>query len=117
MIKIFFFKFKNFFFSSLIFIQNDLTRLLNQDEIHNLINAFEQIDRDKDGYIVLEEFLSFQSNKNISDGLELFVQYNHEIGRKIFSSMDSKQQGVVAWSDFSLFYSCKLIAVKDKVNY
>jgi len=31
--------------------------------------------------------------------------------------MDSKQQGVIAWSDFSLFYSCKLIAAKDKVNY
>jgi hypothetical protein len=29
--------------------------------------------------------------------------------------MDSKQKGVVAWSDFALFYSCKLIAVKDKV--
>jgi hypothetical protein len=39
------------------------------------------------------------------------------MGRKLFSSMDLKQQGVVAWSDFSLFYSCKLIAVKDKVNY
>jgi len=29
--------------------------------------------------------------------------------------MDSKQKGVIAWSDFALFYSCKLIAVKDKV--
>lgn len=31
--------------------------------------------------------------------------------------MDTAQKGVVAWSDFALFYSCKLIAAKDKVSY
>jgi hypothetical protein len=31
--------------------------------------------------------------------------------------MDSLQKGVVTWSDFALFYSCKLIVVKDKVNH
>jgi hypothetical protein len=30
--------------------------------------------------------------------------------------MDTTQNGVVAWSDFVLFYSCKLIAAKDKVK-
>ncbi len=91
---------------------NDLTQLLNQDEIHYLIHVFEQIDRDNDGYIVLEEFLSFQSNKNISDR---FLQYNSDSKRKLFSLIDSTQKGVIAWSDFVWFYSCKLTALKDKV--
>jgi hypothetical protein len=30
--------------------------------------------------------------------------------------MDSGQKGVVGWWDFALFYSCKLIARKNKVN-
>jgi hypothetical protein len=50
------------------------------------------------------------------DGLELFVQHNYDLAKRYFSLMDSRQKGVVAWSDFVLLYSCKLIAVKDKVN-
>ena len=50
------------------------------------------------------------------DGLELFVQHNSDFGKKYFNLMDTAQNGVVAWSDFVLLYSCKLIAGKDKVN-
>ncbi|CAF1126597.1 unnamed protein product [Rotaria sordida] len=93
---------------------SDLTQLLHQDELDNLIQAFEQIDTNKDGYIILEEYLSLKSNKIKSNDLELFIQHNHDLGKKYFSLMDSTQQGVVCWSDFALFYSCKLIAAKDK---
>jgi Ca2+-binding EF-hand superfamily protein len=81
------------------------------------MHAFEQIDRDKDGYIILEEFLSLKPNRTISNGLELFIQYNRDLGKQLFSLMDSRQKGVVTWGDFALFYSCKLIAVKDQVNH
>lgn len=33
-----------------------------------------------------------------------------------FNLMDSGQKGTVAWWDFALFYSCKLIATKNKVK-
>jgi Ca2+-binding EF-hand superfamily protein len=86
---------------------------LSQDEIHYLIHVFEQIDRDNDGYIVLEEFVSLQSNKSISDR---FLQYNSDSARKLFSLIDSTQKGAIAWSDFIWYYSCKLSALKDKVK-
>ncbi|CAF1315124.1 unnamed protein product [Adineta ricciae] len=94
----------------------DLTRLLNHDELLYLIHAFDQLDKNRDGYIILEEFLSFQSNKSIPEGLELFVQHNHETGRRYFALMDCGQRGVVAWSDFVLLYACKLICAKDKIE-
>lgn len=102
--------FRSFQFVS---FQIDLTRLLNEDELHYLIDAFEHIDRDKDGYIVLEEFLS---NRNSHAGLELFIQYNADVGRRVFSLMDVSRKGVVTWTDFALFYSCKLMIVKNQVN-
>ncbi|CAF3492489.1 unnamed protein product [Rotaria sp. Silwood1] len=95
---------------------SDLTRLLNQDELDSLIQAFEQIDENKDGYIILDEYLSFKSNKTKSNDFELFIQRNHELGKKYFSLMDAKQQGVVCWADFALFYSCKFIAAKDQTE-
>ncbi len=112
--------------------KRDLTRLLKHDEILYLIHAYDLIDRNKgeknenlqiksifsllDGYIVLDEFLLLQYDKTMPDGLELFVQHNYDLAKRYFSLMDSRQKGVVAWSDFVLLYSCKLIAVKDKVN-
>ncbi|UJR38359.1 hypothetical protein I4U23_031029 [Adineta vaga] len=94
----------------------DLTRLLHHEELLYLIHAFDQIDKNRDGYIILDEFLSLQTNKSIPDGLELFVQHNQELGKRYFSLMDSAQTGVVAWSDFVLLYSCKLISAKDKIE-
>ncbi|CAF2669786.1 unnamed protein product [Rotaria sp. Silwood2] len=95
---------------------SDLTRLLNQDELNTVIQAFEQIDANKDGYIILEEYLSLKSNKRKSVDFELFIQRNHELGKKYFSLMDSTQQGIICWSDFALFYSCKFIAAKDQTE-
>jgi hypothetical protein len=69
-----------------------------------------------DGYIILDEYLSLQSNKKLADGLELFIQHSYGLGKFYFGLMDSTQKGVVAWSDFVLFYSCKLIVAKTKVN-
>ena len=94
----------------------DLTQLLDEHELHHLMYAFEQIDRDGDGYIVLEEFLSLQSNKRDLNGLEFFTESNSIFGKTIFSLMDSSKRGVIAWSDFALFYTCKLVATKDKVK-
>ncbi|CAF1236487.1 unnamed protein product [Adineta steineri] len=95
---------------------SDLTRLLSHDELMHLMNAFDQIDRDRDGYIVLEEFLSLKANKTGSDGLESFIQHNQDLGKKYFSLMDPIQQGAVAWSDFIRLYSCKVIAAKDRIE-
>ena len=41
---------------------------------------------------------------------------NEEIQRQHFQLMDLKEKGTVSWSDFALFYSCKLIAAKNKVK-
>lgn len=93
-----------------------MTRLLNESELHYLIDAFEHIDRDKDGYIVLEEFLSFQTHRNTPEGLELFIQSNPDFGKRLFSLIDSSRKGALAWTDFALFYSCKLMVVKNQVK-
>ena len=69
-----------------------------------------------DGYIILNEFLSLKSSKAMPDELNPFVQPNPEAGRLHFRLMDTAQQGAVAWSDFALLYSCKLIVAKNKVS-
>ncbi|CAF3348328.1 unnamed protein product [Rotaria socialis] len=94
----------------------DLTRLLNDDELNHLMQAFELIDTNQDGYITFEEFLSLQLNTTISADFHAFIQNNVALAKIYFSLMDSTQQGVIAWSDFALLYSCKIIAAKDKIE-
>ncbi|CAF1277786.1 unnamed protein product [Rotaria magnacalcarata] len=94
----------------------DLTRLLDNDELNHLMQAFELIDTNQDGYITFEEFLSLQLNTTISADFHVFIQNNVALAKKYFSLMDSTQQGVIAWSDFALLYSCKIIAAKDKIE-
>jgi hypothetical protein len=64
----------------------------------------------------LEIFLEFCSNGRIADSFNLFLQNNRNLEKLHFNLMDSGQKGVVGWWDFALFYSCKLIARKNKVN-
>jgi len=94
-----------------------LTPLLTQDELDHLIDSFDRIDQDRDGYITLDEFLSLKPNQSHRNSLALFTQYNIDSSKKIFVVMDSAQKGVVPWSDFVLFYTCKLLATKDKVKF
>lgn len=49
-------------------------------------------------------------------GFNLFTQDNQDIEKLHFNLMDSRQKGVVPWSDFALFFSCKILASKNKVN-
>jgi len=64
----------------------------------------------------MENFLEFCSNGRIVDSFNLFPPNNDDLGKSHFNLMDSRQEGAVAWWDFALFYSCKLIAQKNKVN-
>jgi hypothetical protein len=50
------------------------------------------------------------------DSFNLFPPNNDDLGKSHFNVMDFRQEGAVAWWDFALFYSCKLIAQKNKVN-
>jgi hypothetical protein len=110
--------------------------LISTNELAYLMQAFDFIDRNggektsvkrsrcerhvfflvEDGFIILNEFLSFEPNKQFSSGFELFVQFNRDLGRIFFRAMDVNQEGAVGWSDFALFYSCKLIISKNKVR-
>ncbi|CAF3080573.1 unnamed protein product [Rotaria socialis] len=94
----------------------DLTRLLNQDEINYLISAFEKMDRDKNGYIVLDDFLTFCSKGKMTDSFNLFTQNNQDLEKLHFTLMDSRRKGAIGWSDFALFFSCKMIATKNKTQ-
>ncbi len=118
------------------FIQADLTRLLTEDEMNYLIHVFDQIDVNKgsiekkntksreligcfinlDGYIIMDTFLEFCSGGKLIDNFNLFSQ-NEDLEKKHFYLMDIQQKGAVAWSNFALFYSCKLIAAKNKVKH
>ena len=69
-----------------------------------------------DGFISMDDFLAYCSSGKMMDSFNLFTHDDHELEKKHFSLMDIKQQGAVAWSDFALFYSCKLIAAKNKVK-
>lgn len=70
-----------------------------------------------DGYIILENFLEFCSSGKIADNFNLFSSTDTDLEKLHFNLMDSRQTGAVAWWDFALFYSCKLIAAKSKVKY
>ncbi|CAF1154373.1 unnamed protein product [Rotaria sordida] len=94
----------------------DLTSLLTQEEVSYLISAFEKMDRNNDGYIILDEFVAFCSKKKIKDNVSLFPHNNEDMERLHFYLMDSRKKGAVAWSDFAHFYSCKLIAAKNKTE-
>ena len=69
-----------------------------------------------DGYIVLDDFLTFCSKGKMTDSFNLFTQNNQDLEKLHFTLMDSRRKGAVAWSDFALFFSCKIIATKNKVN-
>jgi hypothetical protein len=67
----------------------------------------------------MENFLEFCSNikiMNLMDVYNLFTSNNEDLERLHFNLMDSRQKGAVAWCDFALFYSSKLIAAKNKVR-
>jgi hypothetical protein len=49
------------------------------------------------------------------DNHNLFSQ-NENLEKIHFNLMYLKEKGSVSWSNFALFYSCKLIAAKNKVN-
>jgi hypothetical protein len=63
----------------------------------------------------MDTFLEFCLSGKVMDNFDLFSQ-NKELEKKHFNLMDLQQKGTVAWSDFALFYSCKLIAAKNKVK-
>jgi hypothetical protein len=69
-----------------------------------------------DGFIIMEDFLAFCTSGKMTDSFSLFTQDSDELEKNHFSLMDTKQKGAVAWSDFALFYTCKIIASKNKVN-
>ena len=68
-----------------------------------------------DGYIIMENFLELCTSRKNMNHFDLFGR-NEEIQKQHFQLMDLKEKGTVSWSDFALFYSCKLIAAKNKVN-
>ena len=68
-----------------------------------------------DGFIIMDEFLTFCASGKMTDSHNLFTNDDQELEKKHFTLMDIKQKGAVAWSDFALFYSSKLIAAKNKV--
>lgn len=70
---------------------------------------------DLDGLIILDEYLSIDENESLPSGFELFIQHNPELGRQYFRLMDTRQTGAISWSDFAVFYSCKLLVAKNKV--
>lgn len=63
----------------------------------------------------MENFLELCSGGKVTDNFNLFNQ-KEELEKHHFILMDLKEKGVVGWSDFALFYSCKLIAAKNKVR-
>ncbi|CAF1245647.1 unnamed protein product [Rotaria sp. Silwood1] len=94
----------------------DLTRLLTEEEVHYLISSFEKMDHNKDGYIMLNEFITFCSRRKTKDNVSLFPHDNEDLEKLHFNIMDSNQKGAVTWSDFAHFYTCKLIAAKNKTE-
>jgi Ca2+-binding EF-hand superfamily protein len=64
----------------------------------------------------MKDFLEFCSKGKMTKGLNLFAPSNLNLEKAHFNLMDSSQQGNVTWSEFLRFYSCKLIAAKNKVN-
>jgi hypothetical protein len=64
----------------------------------------------------MKDFLEFCSKGKMTEGWNLFTQSNLDLEKVYFNLMDSSQQGNVSWSEFLRFYSCKLIAAKNKVN-
>jgi hypothetical protein len=69
-----------------------------------------------DGYMILENFLEFCTSGLMSHSFNLFNKNNDDLEKAHFNLMDTKQKGTVAWVDFALFYSSKLIARKNKVK-
>ncbi|CAF0784245.1 unnamed protein product [Didymodactylos carnosus] len=102
--------------SSYVRCRSDLTRLLNHDELSHLISTFEDMDHDKDGYITLGEFLSRKRAMTTTptDSLDDFIRQNIDHDKLHFRIMDRSNTGVLAWSDFVLFYTAKLLAKKNK---
>ncbi|CAF2954013.1 unnamed protein product [Rotaria sp. Silwood2] len=94
----------------------DLTRLLTQEEVNYLISSFEKMDQNKDGYIILNDFAVFCSKGKTKDYVNLFPHCNEDLEKLHFNIMDSRQKGAVTWSDFAHFYTCKLIAAKNKTE-
>ncbi|CAF1189695.1 unnamed protein product [Adineta steineri] len=94
----------------------DLTQLLTEDEINYLISIFKHIDQDKDGFIILRDFLAFCTNGILLDKFHLFTLNNIDLNKVHFNIMDSRQNRNVAWVDFERFYICKLIAAKNKIE-
>jgi hypothetical protein len=64
----------------------------------------------------MKNYLEFCSSGKIMDNFNLFNQNKDDLNKAYFNLMDSRQTGTVGWWDFALFYSCKLIAAKNKVN-
>lgn len=63
----------------------------------------------------MENFLELCTHRKDIDHLNLFT-HDEELEKSHFRMMDLKEKGTVSWSDFALFYSCKLIAAKNRVN-
>ena len=79
------------------------------------VSLFDRVLDYLDGYIIMENFLELCTNRKGMDHLNLFTP-SEELERSHFRLMDLKEKGTVSWSDFALFYSCKLIAAKNRVN-
>jgi hypothetical protein len=69
-----------------------------------------------DGLIMLHEYLTFEPNEAIDDKFGLFTFQDVHLRRIYFHLMDVRRTGAIAWSEFSLFYTCKLITLKNKVD-
>ncbi|UJR07782.1 hypothetical protein I4U23_012064 [Adineta vaga] len=91
----------------------DLSQFLTEDEIHLLRSSFNEMDRDQDGFIILKDFLLFCFHTKTMNSLishDIFLLKSH------FNIMDIQRKDRVAWLDYERFYTCKLIARKDRVE-
>ena len=69
-----------------------------------------------DGLINWKDFQEFQRKENIPDVLKSIFENEKDL-EKEFCFMDTKQKGTIEWIDFGLFFTCKLIARKNRVRF
>mmetsp|Transcript_34200 Transcript_34200/g.39491 ORF Transcript_34200/g.39491 Transcript_34200/m.39491 type:complete len:89 (-) Transcript_34200:114-380(-) len=66
-----------------------LASKVSSEEIENQLKSFEQLDKNKDGYITVKEL-----HKGLGDS------YTLEEAQKILESVDTDQNGVIDYNEF-----------------